>query len=281
MQQRSYRRIMPSVLTSSRNPKTRTLSTKHASYSRRSCGSHKLLHKIAHMHQHRNRARPDRPFFPSRQRDQQAYPVNFYPTRSEASANAFLNEGWLSRHSRVSREADRVGGTASCKSFSARRGQLAPRARVCWCSACWCNLIAMILCALAQTVVLCGEFEGRHIVSFVGGLKMTLEICSSSRCGRTWRSMSECKAEAATLKLRGRTVHGRTSRLSDHKNVDDFAFFLRSRGELRTIEGYSLCIIVRYGTSRERVRNCVSPSSAKLALECVAPTRVSGLRNLA
>jgi hypothetical protein len=54
------------------------------------------------------------------------------PDEIRSMSQCFLEEGWASRHSQVSQEADRVGGTACCKSFSARRGQFgAERARVC------------------------------------------------------------------------------------------------------------------------------------------------------
>ena len=54
------------------------------------------------------------------------------PDEIRSMRQCFLEEGWPSRHSQVSQEADRVGGTACCKPFSARRGQFgAERACVC------------------------------------------------------------------------------------------------------------------------------------------------------
>lgn len=49
------------------------------------------------------------------------------------------------------------------------------------------------------------------------------------------------------------------------KNVDGFAFFLRGCSESR--KGRRVFLVYGYyGTSRERVRDCVSPSSAELML---------------
>lgn len=83
-------------------------------------------------------------------------------------------------NSRVAREADWVGGTACCKSFSARSRTVG--ADKCVLYVCWiagsCNLIPMNLYTLAQTAVSCGSFSRRHIVRSLEGLKPTPLICS-------------------------------------------------------------------------------------------------------
>lgn len=66
-------------------------------------------------------------------------PSELPPDVVRNASQCFLEEGWPARHSRVSQEADLVGGTGVLQVIqrASRTDSLAPRKRVCVLEHCW------------------------------------------------------------------------------------------------------------------------------------------------